>query len=245
MEVQPELNRLAASFPAPPPFWKEFTEENLDRISKLRVSQTFDNLKNFNPATTLPLKLLEPPPELRYLQPPDPPAKGQYRCFGDQYDLNIPLPSLDEQGITSLYTPPSTPGSDGKHGDRAFILKRLAKSLLLNFLELVGILSVNPDQAPEKIQDLRTLFINFHHLLNEYRPHQARESLILMMQDQLEKSRAETKGIMDMKGKVESILEGLNQKQSIESDKTREEDTDAPVIDDGSDVWDELEKEFG
>jgi mediator of RNA polymerase II transcription subunit 7 len=63
--------------------------------------------------------------------------------------MNDPLPSLEEQGIEQLYTPPLTPTSNngGKHTDRALILKRIAKSLLLNFLELVGIMSVNPEQV--------------------------------------------------------------------------------------------------
>jgi mediator of RNA polymerase II transcription subunit 7 len=62
--------------------------------------------------------------------------------------MNDPLPSLEEQGIQQLYTPPATPtGSNGKHTDRALILKRIAKSLLLNFLELLGIMSVNPEQV--------------------------------------------------------------------------------------------------
>jgi mediator of RNA polymerase II transcription subunit 7 len=64
--------------------------------------------------------------------------------------MNDPLPSLEEQGIQQLYTPPQTPTSNngnGKHTDRALILKRIAKSLLLNFLELVGIMSVNPEQV--------------------------------------------------------------------------------------------------
>ena len=87
----------------------------------------------------------------------------------------------------------------------------MAKSLLLNFLELVGVLSVNPEQYGRKIEDLRTLFINAHHLLNEYRPHQARETLILMMEEQLARSRAETDGIRNMKEKVDSILDGLGE----------------------------------
>ena len=50
-------------------------------------------------------------------------------------------------GIENLYTPPSTQASIGKYGDRAIVLKRYAKSLLLNFLELLGILSHNPEQV--------------------------------------------------------------------------------------------------
>jgi mediator of RNA polymerase II transcription subunit 7 len=50
-------------------------------------------------------------------------------------------------GIENLYTPPSTPSTSGKYSDRAIVLKRIAKSLLLNFLELLGILSHNPEQV--------------------------------------------------------------------------------------------------
>ena len=64
--------------------------------------------------------------------------------------MNDELPSLEEQGITQLYDLHGHDVEDtgnGKHADRAFILKRIAKSLLLNFLELVGIMSVNPEQV--------------------------------------------------------------------------------------------------
>lgn len=52
-------------------------------------------------------------------------------------------------GIEQLYTPPDSPTSSGieKHTDRAFILKKLAKSLLLNFLELVGVMSINAEHV--------------------------------------------------------------------------------------------------
>lgn len=156
------------------------------------------------------------------------------------YQMNDPLPSLEEQNIQQLYSPPGTPTSTRKHTDRALILKRLAKSLLLNFLELVGIMSINPELYHEKVMDLRTLFINFHHLLNEYRPHQARESLILMMQDQLEKTRAETRGIWEMKEKVDGILAGLgNAKLAEDEGKKGQEE-----VEEGADIWGELEKEF-
>lgn len=102
------------------------------------------------------------------------------------------------------------------------------------------------NQHSEKIQDLRTLFINFHHLLNEYRPHQARESLILMMQDQLERSRAETEGIMKMKGEVEGILEGLGDiglGDALDIKDVSEKMIDLPV-EEGRDIWDELHRQF-
>lgn len=35
----------------------------------------------------------------------------------------------------------------GKHSERALELKKMAKSLLLNFMELTGILSINPDHV--------------------------------------------------------------------------------------------------
>lgn len=107
---------------------------------------------------------------------------------------------------------------------------------------MLGILSINPEHGWKKAEDIKTIFINIHHLLNEYRPHQARESLILMMQDQLERSRNETRGIREMKEKVEVMLESLKMAKLVdgEMDVVREE-----VEEEGRDVWEVLEREFG
>ena len=61
----------------------------------------------------------------------------------------------------------------------------------------------------EKSADLRTIFINFHHAINEYRPHQARESLVALMQDQLDRMRAETQANREAADKAKRVLEGL------------------------------------
>lgn len=98
-------------------------------------------------------------------------------------------------------------------------------------------------QYEEKVKDLQTLFINFHHLLNEYRPHQARESLILMMQDQLDRSRAETEGIMKMKEKVEGILEGLGQAKLVETE-VKKNAVEEIEEDPSKEVWAQLNEEF-
>lgn len=64
-----------------------------------------------------------------------------------------------------------------------------------------------------------------------------------MMQSQLERSRAETQGIREMKLKVESIVEGLSQAKLAEEKET--EDKGEEVAEEGKDVWATLEKEFG
>lgn len=56
------------------------------------------------------------------------------------------LPSLEDVNIKRL-APAHNEERDGKHLDRAFELKRMAKSLLLNFLELLGIMSIDPDDV--------------------------------------------------------------------------------------------------
>ena len=91
MEEQQQQNVLAASFPAPPPFWQSFTPENISSISSLRAvqSQSSSSKKELDPATDLPIRLLDLPAELRCLQPPEPPVDGIYRCFGDLYNVRI------------------------------------------------------------------------------------------------------------------------------------------------------------
>lgn len=129
--------------------------------------------------------------------------------------LDDKLPSLGEQGLTDLRAtnadsgPVDTVSSATNHYDRALELKRLAKSLLLNFLELVSTLSHAPASAEAKIDDLNTLFMNMHHVLNEYRPHQARESAIELMQTHLDRVRGETAAVRAQVDKARSVLEGL------------------------------------
>ena len=106
-------------------------------------------------------------------------------------------------------------------------------------------MSIEPSQYPEKIDDLKTLAINFHHLLNEYRPHQARESLILMMQDQLERSRAETEGILRMKGEVDRLLEGLGSAGLVEREEVVGDVKGNHADEEGRDVWEEIWGTFG
>lgn len=56
---------------------------------------------------------------------------------------------------------------------------------------------------------LHALFQEAHAVVNDYRPHQARETLIVMMEDQVAKGRAEGRGAREMGARVKAMLEGL------------------------------------
>lgn len=91
---------------------------------------------------------------------------------------------LESQQIRRLYP---------QHFERKKELKKLNHSLLVNFLDLLDILIYAPESTrrTEKIDDLTLLFVHIHHLLNEYRPHQARETLRVMIELQ-KRQRIET-----------------------------------------------------
>jgi mediator of RNA polymerase II transcription subunit 7 len=67
-----------------------------------------------------------------------------------------------------------------------------------------------------------------------------------MMQDQLDRSRAETDGIRQMKEKVEGILEGLSQAKLAETEEEKVETTEEwREEEEGRDIWEELQRQFG
>lgn len=171
------------------------------------------------------------------------------------------MPSLKEQGIEQLYpSPPATEAGDEQSLSRpsrplnhAYFLLKISKSLLLNFLEFIGILSVAPEQFEPKLEDMRNLFVNAHHLLNLYRPHQARESLILMMEEQLQKTKEDIEEMDQVKAKVETILQQLKNegsdadaasqfsREKMETDK----ELNKKAVEYAQQIWQLLDEESG
>ena len=109
--------------------------------------------------------------------------------------------SLISQGFKRLYS--------AKDIDRKKELRKLNHSVLVNFLDLIDILIKCPEspKRDEKIEDINLLFIHMHHLINEFRPHQARETLRVMLMVQRRKRTQFTSKFKEQLEKVESIIQ--------------------------------------
>ena len=78
-EQEPGSFRPAAPFPLPPPFYKHFTESNLQALEEKRAEEGVENATD--------LEASELPVELRNLLPPAPPADGLVNVFGQDTDV--------------------------------------------------------------------------------------------------------------------------------------------------------------
>ncbi|XP_020782954.1 mediator of RNA polymerase II transcription subunit 7 [Boleophthalmus pectinirostris] len=139
-----------------------------------------------------------PPPPMQYIKEytdenirkglapkPPPPIRDSYMMFGNQFQCDdLIIRPLESQGIERLHP---------IQFDHKRELKKLNMSILINFLDLLDILIKSPGsiKREEKLEDIKLLFVHMHHLINEYRPHQARETLRVMMEVQ-KRQRLET-----------------------------------------------------
>lgn len=198
------MSGLSSVYPPPPWYYKHFTEANLQKLKEEKAkndSKTGD-------------EQIELPHPLSLLVPPKLPTQQGYRSFGSLWQSDDKLLPLSEANIPQLYGQlDSASGDDGdvkgSHQDRIWELKKLLKSLLVNFLELTGIMSTRPEEFPSKIEDIRVILINMHHLLNEYRPHQSRESLLLTMEEQIAHKQSEVETLRRVCDEVRAKISAL------------------------------------
>lgn len=116
---------------------------------------------------------------------PPKPIQDNYSMFGVQFHTDdLIIRPLESQGIRRLYP---------QNFEHQKELKKLNHSIFVNFLDMLDILIRCPDTSKreEKKDDINLLFIHIHHLINEFRPHQARETLRVMMEMQ-KRQRLET-----------------------------------------------------
>ncbi|KAL8874388.1 MAG: hypothetical protein Q9174_000287 [Haloplaca sp. 1 TL-2023] len=214
---------ISAAFPAPPPFYKFFTQDNLSRLSDLRQA---------NPSLTA----LDLPPELHPLLPPAPPSpKHQYRTFG----ATVSAP--DTQDAT-----PKDPPDPRR-------LVQTTRQLLLAFLSLINSLATDPNTWAPKWDEMRALFTEANGIINDYRPHQARESLISMMEEHIERCKAETQACLDVSERVKQVVEGIERGDGLkspevgaveQSERNITATTSTPLKGDKS-IWNAIQEEVG
>jgi mediator of RNA polymerase II transcription subunit 7 len=239
-----EEEHLTSFFPAPPPFFKHFTDENIKLLEDAKANAASDDSGNDgeNTSSDLPhlttAQLLALPTEVRYLIPPEPPAEDEeYTVFQQATKLSghdmfqqiidwIQTETWNEEQdagplkawkYEQLY--PSTT-AEWSSVDRQNYLFRFLRSMVLSFIELLGIVAMDPssEESNEKMRNILTLVLNMHALINEYRPHQARETLIRLMEQQVARKRAEVEGVKKMAVKVKETLEGFEKQTPQRAD---------------------------
>ncbi|GMS99669.1 hypothetical protein PENTCL1PPCAC_21844 [Pristionchus entomophagus] len=104
---------------------------------------------------------------------------ADFTVFGEEYHLNDEIiRPLSETNIKQLYV---------NKKEWKMEMKKLNSSAVAAFVDLVSMLIHSPDhqERTDKLNDIRDIFINMHHLINEFRPIQARDTLRMMQQKQL------------------------------------------------------------
>lgn len=237
-------------WPDPPPFYKHFTTENLERLKEIERDASSD-AENTTDTANISSKLsteqiLALPSELRHLIPPPPPSDNEtFHIFGEPAKssatnnftqtmefISKKLGSefiLSDWSYTRLYPsagspsadPSSTSHSTDANIDRQQYLIRFNRSIIIEYLSLLGLLTLDPkgEQKNTKLKHILTLVCNMHALINEYRPHQARETLIRIMEEQVSRKKAEIEGVKAMREKVKGVLEGFGKAANAEGDK--------------------------
>eukprot|EP00898_Chlorokybus_atmophyticus_P007581 jgi/Chlat1/7824/Chrsp66S07275 len=137
--------------------------------------------------------------------------------FGQIYTTGDLLPDLEEQGVRQLYPKDKPVDFRGE-------LHRLNRSLLFSFIDLIKVLAEHPSQYARRIEDMGLILRNMHHLLNALRPHQARATLVHMLQTQIQQRRV---AVQDVRRQTQEAMDIVQSAlQSLESG--RESDSAGP-----------------
>ena len=193
-ENQPAV--ISSAFPAPPLFYKSFTAQNLDCLEGLLNSSSPRSPDIFRPTdpVTAPIPNADTlPPELRNLIPPPLPPGGTYHTFGTFHNI-------DAGRASDLTSPPAQ-----DH------LLSLLHQILFKFLHITHILSIDPAMQfyGTVWEQLEALFKEMHEGINGWRPHQARESLVRTMEEQIRDVKAETQRVRDGVTKAKKVVEAI------------------------------------
>lgn len=100
--------------------------------------------------------------------------------------------------------------------DKIDALTKINQLLLVKFLELVRILTKDPSRWASKYEEIETIIFYFHHIINTYRPHQARQTIITILENQINRRKQLLEYYNDSINQSISILEPSKQKMDEE-----------------------------
>lgn len=195
MAAEAPAGAISAAFPAPPPFYKSFTPENLEHLHRLidpSSQSSADTLQTTETSITSIAESIRLPAELHHLDPPKPPSDGKYRSFGVLHDT-CPTKS----------TPQKIPTREN--------LLNLTDRLMRLYHRYVQILATNPSGElwVPQWEEIKRTFEEVHMVINEYRPHEARESLILRYEDQIKQVNEETERVKRSVERAKKVVDEL------------------------------------
>ena len=188
---------ISATFPAPPPFYKAFTVDHLNLLQSQLESAGQAPLSTFHPTQPTHGQIPDPssiPAELQNLLPPPIPSDGTYTTFGV------------EHAVKTTSTADLTPPPPQAH------LTDLLHQILLKFIRITHILAIDPSMEfyVPAWEELKALFESLHAGLNAWRPHQSREMLISMMEEQVKSIKAESERVRESVGRAKEVVEGIS-----------------------------------
>jgi mediator of RNA polymerase II transcription subunit 7 len=97
--------------------------------------------------------------------------------------------SLEGSGIAALTGTQSADSTQNTQEHKAQ-LRALNRQLIGKFIELLDKLVRTPDDSNPIVDEIKTIVLNMHHVINLHRPHQARDALVQLMRLQCEHAHA-------------------------------------------------------
>ncbi|PPS07596.1 hypothetical protein GOBAR_AA13068 [Gossypium barbadense] len=85
-------------------------------------------------------------------------------------------------------------------------LRSLNRELQLHILELADVLVERPSQYARQVEEISLIFKNLHHLLNSLRPHQARATLIHILELQIQRRKEALEDIKRRREEARRLL---------------------------------------
>ncbi|KAJ3144830.1 Mediator of RNA polymerase II transcription subunit 7 [Geranomyces variabilis] len=183
---------VTTAYPLPPRFFTLYTDANVAKFPQYQRDRTETDKATdpFSKAVTAATKAIEDGgkdangkdyyQQMRgFLHPPRP-IQGAYSMFGAEHTTDGKK-TLRELGIPQLYP-------DGPL-DFKPVLKNLVHALPSELLKYLQIVITQPEEFETQKDALWHLLQNIHHVINEFRAHQARDMLSIVMEEELRKKR--------------------------------------------------------